>query len=41
VRRKFRELPIEKKLTCMLAGVVSPGTQLCTDNKGSLRKEVG
>jgi hypothetical protein len=31
----------EKKLTCTPAGVISPGTQLCADDKGSLREEMG
>jgi hypothetical protein len=31
----------EKKLACMPAGVVSPGTQLCANNKGSPREEMG
>jgi hypothetical protein len=41
VRRKLREFPVERELTCMLAGIVSPGTWLCTDDKGSPKKEVG
>jgi hypothetical protein len=31
----------EKKLACTPAGVVSPGTQLCANNKGSPREEMG
>jgi hypothetical protein len=31
----------QKKLACMPAGVVSPGTRSCADDKGPLRKEVG
>jgi hypothetical protein len=27
--------------TCAPAGIVSPGTQSCANNKGSLKKEVG
>jgi hypothetical protein len=42
VRRRLRELLIKKKkLACVLAGVVSPGTQSCANNKGSLRAEMG
>jgi hypothetical protein len=41
VRRKLREFPVERELTCMPAGITSPGTWSCTDNKGSPKKEVG
>jgi hypothetical protein len=41
MRRKLGELLIEKKLACMPAGVVSPGTQSCANDKGPPRKEVG
>jgi hypothetical protein len=41
VRRKLREFPVERELTCAPAGIVSPGTQSCADDKGSLKKEVG
>jgi hypothetical protein len=41
MRRKLGELPIEKKLACALAGVMSPGTWSCADDKGPPRKEVG
>jgi hypothetical protein len=41
VRRRLREFPVERELACMLAGIISPGTWSCTDDKGSLKKEVG
>jgi hypothetical protein len=41
VRRKLRELPVEKELACALAGIVSLGTWSCADNKGPPKKEVG
>jgi hypothetical protein len=41
VRRELRELPVNKELASMLAGVVSLGTQSCANDKGPLRKEVG
>jgi hypothetical protein len=42
VRRRLRELLIKKKkLTCTLAGVISLGTQLCANHKGSPRMEMG
>jgi hypothetical protein len=41
VRRKLREFLVERELACVLAGIISLGTQSCTDDKGSLKKEVG
>jgi hypothetical protein len=42
VRRRLRELPIKKKkLACVLARVISLGTQSCANDKGSLRMERG
>jgi hypothetical protein len=41
VRRKLGELLVEKELTCMPAGVVSLGTQLCADNKGASEEGSG
>jgi hypothetical protein len=31
----------ERKLACTPAGVISLGTRLCANNKGSLREELG
>jgi hypothetical protein len=41
VRRKLREFPVERELTCALAGIVSPGTQSYANDKGSPKEEVG
>jgi hypothetical protein len=41
VRRKLREFPVERELTCAPAGIISLGTQSCADNKGSPKEEVG
>jgi hypothetical protein len=41
VRRKLREFLVKRELACMPAGIVSPGTRSCTNDKGSLKKEVG
>jgi hypothetical protein len=39
--KAWRASSTERKLTCMPAGVVSPGTRLCADNKGSPREGMG
>jgi hypothetical protein len=41
VRRKLREFPVERELACTPAGIISPGTQLCANDKGSPKEEVG